>query len=359
MLENLNPDAKDWITALLILAAFWIPAAVLRFLWGRILSPWIKRSNDPNSVFLLKPLGSLVMWGLILGGLNFSLQALDYVANREVLLAGVPRALTIAWVILAMATASRLVTGLFQYHAHKSAASQEEVRDRVSTSQKLATGAIIVVGLLFIMRIAGVDISPLLAGGAVGGIIIGLALQDSLSNVFAGLFLNMDRPIRVGELLRLDQDREGFVEEVGWRYTKVRLMNDSLLVIPNNKFGQSTFINFHRPIASLTVNVECSVSYDSDLEQVEKVAIEAARAAQEHIADRDLHFDPYVRWRSFGDFAIVFRVFFRVDNPTKQYRATSECIKQIHRRFREADIVIPFPVRDVRVMRDAEHAQDF
>ncbi len=352
MLDNLNPEAKDWITALLILAAFWIPAALLRFLWGSILSPWIKRSHDPNAVLWIRPLRSLAIWALILGGLNFALLALDYVANREILLAWVPRALSIAWVILAMATASRLVTGLFQYHARKSAASEEEVRDRVSTSQKLATGAIIVVGALFVLRIAGIDISPLLAGGAVGGIIIGLALQDSLSNVFAGLFLNMDRPIRVGELLRLDQDREGFVEEVGWRYTKVRLMNDSLLVIPNNKFGQSTFINFHRPVAALTVNVECSVSYDSDLDEVEKVAIEAARAAQDKIAGRELHFDPYVRWRSFGDFAIVFRVFLRVDHPTKQYRATSECIKQIHRKFQEAGITIPYPERHVRLIQE-------
>lgn len=352
MLENLNPEAKEWISALLILGAFWIPAILLRVLWSSILSPWIKRSHNPDVVFFVKPVRSLIIWALILGGINFSLHALEYVTQRDALSIWLTRTLSIAWVILAMVTGSRLITGLFKYKARRSAASEEEVRDRVSTSQKLATGVIVVLGALFIMRIAGVDISPLLAGGAVGGIIIGLALQDSLSNVFAGLFLNMDQPIKVGELLRLDQDREGFVEEVGWRYTKVRLWNDSLLVIPNNKFGQSSFINFNRPVASLTVNLDCSIAYDSDLDQVEKVAIEAARAAQAKLADRELHFEPYVRWRSFGDFAIQFRVFMRVDHPTKQYRAISECIKEIHVRFKEAGLVIPIPERNVRVLHD-------
>ncbi len=354
MFQNLNPEAKDWISGLLILAAFWVPAILLRILWGSIVSPWIKRSNNPDSVYLIRPVRSLVIWALVLGGVNFALQQLEYVSNRDVLSIWLTRGLSIAWVVLAMVTANRMVSGLFKYQARKSASTEEEVRDRVSTSQKLATGVIVVLGFLFIMRIAGVDISPLLAGGAVGGIIIGLALQDSLSNVFAGLFLNMDRPIRVGELLRLDQDREGFVEEVGWRYTKVRLWNDSLLVIPNNKFGQSSFINFNRPVTSLTVPIDCSVSYDSDLDVVEKVAIEAAKAAQDRLADRDLHFEPFVRWRSFGDFAILFRVSLRVDHPTKQYRAVSECIKEIHWRFREAGLVIPIPERNVHIVQESD-----
>lgn len=354
MLDNLNPEAKEWITALLILAAFWIPAILLRILWGSIVSPWIKRSNNPDAVLLVRPVRTLIIWALILGGVNFSLHALEYVSQREALSIWLTRSLSIAWIVLAMFTSSRFINGIFKYRARKSAASEEEVRDRVSTSQKLSTGIIVVLGALFIMRVAGIDISPLLAGGAVGGIIIGLALQDSLSNVFAGLFLNMDQPIKVGELLRLDQDREGFVEEVGWRYTKVRLWNDSLLVIPNNKFGQSSFINFNRPVAALSVNLDCSISYDSDLDQVEKVAIEAARAAQEKLADRELHFEPYVRWRAFGEFAIQFRVFMRVDHPTKQYRAISECIKEIHVRFKEAGLVIPIPERNVHVMRQQE-----
>ena len=344
MLGSLSPEAQDWVEAGFILAAFWIPAALFRIFWKQILGPWINKSSNPKIALLIRPVRAMVSWGLILGGLNLAYQSLEFALKRPTLSEWVTRGITIAWVVLAIYFTTRLVAGAFQYQAQK-ANADGEYRNRTTTSQKLATGAIIVFGALFILRIGGVDISPLLAGGAVGGVIIGLALQDSLSNVFAGLFLNMDRPIKVGDLLKLDQDREGFVEEVGWRYTKVRLWNDSLLMIPNNKFGQSTFINFNRPDTALNTHVECGIAYDSDLDHVERVAIAAAKAAQDAANDRETEFEPYVRWRSFGDSAIVFRVFMRVDEATAQYRANHYCIKEMHRRFKAEGIDIPFPIR--------------
>jgi len=344
MLGSLSPEAQDWVEAGFILAAFWIPAALFRIFWKQILGPWINKSSNPKIALLIRPVRAMVSWGLILGGLNLAYQSLEFALKRPTLSEWVTRGITIAWVVLAIYFTTRLVAGAFQYQAQK-ANADGEYRNRTTTSQKLATGAIIVFGALFILRIGGIDISPLLAGGAVGGVIIGLALQDSLSNVFAGLFLNMDRPIKVGDLLKLDQDREGFVEEVGWRYTKVRLWNDSLLMIPNNKFGQSTFINFNRPDTALNTHVECGIAYDSDLDHVERVAIAAAKAAQDAANDRETEFEPYVRWRSFGDSAIVFRVFMRVDEATAQYRANHYCIKEMHRRFKAEGIDIPFPIR--------------
>ncbi|MCC7229286.1 MAG: mechanosensitive ion channel family protein [Fimbriimonadaceae bacterium] len=343
MLDQLTQESRDWVDAGLILAAFWIPAILLRMLWGNILSPWIKRSNNPDLVLLLRPLRFLVIWTLLLSGLNYGFQSLNFAEMHPSWGEWTGKGLSIAWVLLAMMVTNRFTVGWFKYQARKSASSEEDVRDRVQTPQKLTTAGVLVVGSLFILRLAGIDISPLLAGGAVGGIIIGLALQDSLSNVFAGLFLNMDRPFRVGELLRLDQDREGFVEEVGWRYTKVRLWNDSLLVIPNKKFGESSFVNYNRPVAQLSVSLDCSVAYDSDLEKVERVAIAAAREAQDSLADEPIDFEPYVRWRAFGEYAVQFRVFLRCDHPTKQYRAVSTCLMIIHRRFKEEGIEIPVP----------------
>jgi len=354
MLDSLGPEARDWVEALLILLAFWAPAIALRLLWQLLLGPWIKRSRNPNLALLIRPLRTLVVVTLVLGGINYAFQSLDYAEIHHSLSVWIEKSLSIAWIILTMFVLVKLVGGLFYYQASRHAKADEEVRERTSTPQKLTTGAIVVIGALFILQVAGIDVSPLLAGGAVGGIIIGLALQDSLSNVFAGLFINMDRPIQVGDLLRLDQDREGFVEEVGWRYTKVRLWNDSMLMIPNSKFGQSSFINFNRPVSELQVNVDCGVAYDSDLELVERIAVEAARAAQDEVNEHEMLFEPYVRWRSFGDYAIQFRVFCRADHATKQYRLVSACVKQMQKRFQEAGITIPIPERTVHMRPKAD-----
>lgn len=357
MLDSLSPQTRDWVEALLILVAFWAPAVALRVLWQLLLGPWIKRSRNPNLALLIRPLRTLVVVTLLLSGVNYAFQSLDFAADRPSLSAWVQKGISLAWVILVMFVLVKLATGYFYFQARRHAKADEEVRERTSTPQKLMTGAIVVVGALFILQIAGIDVSPLLAGGAVGGIIIGLALQDSLSNVFAGLFINMDRPIQVGDLLRLDQDREGFVEEVGWRYTKVRLWNDSMLLIPNAKFGQSSFINFNRPVSELQVNVDCGVAYDSDLDLVERIAIEAARAAQAEVNEEEMLFEPYVRWRSFGDYSIQFRVFCRADHATKQYRLISACVKQIQKRFREEGITIPIPERTIHMRPKSDNAQ--
>jgi small-conductance mechanosensitive channel len=343
MLNDLTESTRDWVEALLIVAPFWISAIVLRLLWGRLISPWFKRSKNADLVLLIRPLRVLVVWALVLSGLNFGIQSLDYIEHNPNLGISVEKILSIAWTILAMVVAIRFLVGWFKYKAIKQLEDGEEFHDRVSTSQKLFTGLVIAIGALSILRIGGIDISPLLAGGAVGGIIIGLALQDSLSNVFAGLFLNIDRPMKEGELLKLDQGQEGFVEEVGWRYTKLRLLNDTLMVIPNNKFSQSTFVNMDRPRSDLTVVVSVVVNYGSDPDLVEEAVIEAAKEAQKKITPNENPIDPYVRWQTLGDKLVTLQVHMRTSQSSQQYRLTSECTRLIYKKFVDRGLVFPAP----------------
>lgn len=332
------PSAADWLHALMILSPFWIVAGALRLLWSHIISAWFKRSKKANLILLVRPLRVLVVWGLVLAGLNYGLQSLQYVEKNPTLSSNIERLLTICWLVLAIVVAARLVGGWHKYQAIRHMEDEEGFRARVSTSQKLTTAVIIIVGSLMILRTAGIDISPLLAGGAIGGIILGLALQDSLSNVFAGLFLNIDRPIREGELLSLDGNREGFVEEVGWRYTKVRLINDSLLIIPNNKFSQSTFINLDRVSSSLAVNLNVYLAYGTNLDEAAAVAIEAAKEAQAATSSEEAPVEPYVRWSDLGEKMITMTVEMRVPKSALQYRLRSECIRRLHKKFMEKGI---------------------
>lgn len=340
MLDHLNSTARDWVEAVLILGSFLLPAILLRIAWAKLIAPWFKRSKNASLTLLVRPLRVLVVWALVLSGINFALQSLDHIKSSPALAVGIEKLLAIAWTILAMVVATRFFIGWFRYRERKSAAEGQDARARISTAQKLTTALVILLGSLSILRIAGIDINPLLAGGAVGGLIIGLALQDSLSNVFAGLFLNIDRPIREGELLWLDENREGFVEEVGWRYTKVRLLNDSLLVIPNSKFSQSSFINFDRTVAYLDVAVTISVAYGSDPASVEATALEAAKEAQKAVnSDEDL--EPYVRWESIGEKMATLKVFMRTKRSARQYQLTSECIRLVLKKFPERGISFP------------------
>jgi len=204
-------------------------------------------------------------------------------------------------------------------------------------------------GLLFVLRVIGVDISPLLAGGAIGGLAIALALQDTLTNLFAGLYMTIDKPVSVGDFIKLESGEEGFVEEIGWRSTKVRLWANNLVVIPNSKLSQSVITNYFLPAQEMSVYVPCGVAYDSDLERVERVTIEVAKEVMGRVEGSSPDWEPVVRWQSFGDFAITFVTVLRVTDFAAQYRLRSEFIKALHQRFGEEGIEIPFPIRTVIV----------
>ncbi len=335
-----------------LLLTYVVAALASYFVMVRIVRPRLVASKSPLLPVLV-PMRSLLIWGLLLTGLSEGVQNLPYFQAHSSLSEFIDKAEMIAWILLATVTTIKISNGAFQAQELRlrdqgvDDRGLRDLRERTTLIRKAISGVVTTIGIIYLLRAAGVDTSPLLAGGAVGGIIIGLALQDSLSNVFAGIFLNLERPAKVGDLVRLENDREGFIEDIGWRYTKVRLWSEALLIIPNSKFASSWLINFTQPVNSIMVSVDVNVSLDSDLDRVEEVAIAAATVVQSEFSKPDIAFQPYVRWRQFSDNGVLLRVFMQASDAETQYRMTSQCIKEIHERFRAERIEIPVPIRKI------------
>ncbi len=98
---------------------------------------------------------------------------------------------------------------------------------------------VFLLGGLVILETLGIPISPLVTALGVGGIAVALALQDILSNLIAGIYLVAERPVRVGDIVKLETGQEGPVIDIGWRTTRVALPPDSVVVVPNGKLAQS------------------------------------------------------------------------------------------------------------------------
>jgi len=118
---------------------------------------------------------------------------------------------------------------------------------------------VLVVGGLVLLGALGVQITPLLTALGVGGLAVALALQDTLSNLFAGLHLLADRPIRVGDYVKLADGVEGFVLDVGWRSTRVRQLQNSIAIVPNSSVAKATIVNYYLPEPRLVISVRVSV----------------------------------------------------------------------------------------------------
>ena len=102
-----------------------------------------------------------------------------------------------------------------------------------SLTQNIAWGLVVGLGLLVVLSGLGISITPMLTALGVGGLAVALALQEPLSNFFAGVFLALAGQIRVGDYVRLDSGQEGFVADFGWRSTRLRMLANNLVVVPN------------------------------------------------------------------------------------------------------------------------------
>jgi small-conductance mechanosensitive channel len=184
----------------------------------------------------------------------------------------------------------------------------------------------------------------MVAGVGIGALAIGLALQSTLSNFFAGMHLLSDRPINVGDFIELDKDTSGTVEDIGWRSTRIRTLADNLLIIPNAKLADSNITNFSMPKQDMCLWVPCGVAYESDLKKVEKISIAVAKQIQQTVEGAVPDFEPAFRYREFGDSNINFITILRVNDPMKRFIVRNEFIKALKERYDKEGIEISWPI---------------
>ena len=139
-----------------------------------------------------------------------------------------------------------------------------------SLTRNVAWALTAVLGLLVVLNGVGLSITPMLTALGVGGLAVALALQEPLANFFAGLFITLAGQIRVGDYVKLDSGQEGYVVDFSWRSTRLRMLANNLVIVPNAKLAQAIVVNHHLPSQDLAVLVDVGVDYASDLRQVER-----------------------------------------------------------------------------------------
>jgi small-conductance mechanosensitive channel len=213
------------------------------------------------------------------------------------------------------------------------------------------------VGVLIILDDLNVSIAPLLTALGVGGLAIGLGLQETLSNFFSGLQILAARQILVGNYIRLSSGDEGFVEDLNWRATVIRTLPGNHVIIPNKNIANLIVTNYERPKPEMSIVFNLGVDYSSDLRKVEEVTVEVAREVQRTVAGAQRNFEPFVRYNEFGDSSINFSVILRGNTYVDQYLVKHEFIKRLKERYDKEHITIPFPIRTVQLDLDRQPGQ--
>lgn len=254
-------------------------------------------------------------------------------------------------VLLISYTVGRLIQAALKYGAER----KPNFRSVTQIGTRLGYLLAFAVGLMIMLHELGVQITPLLTSLGIAGLAVALALQDTLANLFAGLWIQSSRIVRPGDYVRVeDINQEGWVVDVSWRTTRLRTLPNNIIAIPNKRLADSVVSNFDMPVGDQAVWVDVGASYGSDPEQVEKVLLEVGRKAQQEIPAVVKTFEPLIRFRQYGDSSLDFRLIIRVHHYTDQYAALHQMRKMVYRAFKEAGIEIPFPHRTLYLRQDNE-----
>lgn len=204
--------------------------------------------------------------------------------------------------------------------------------------------------LVILLRASfGVDVAALVATSAALSIVIGLALQETLANLFAGLALMIERPFEPGDWVRIG-DRIGRVKEVSWRAVRIQIhKQEDYLIIPNSVVAKTEIVNISQPTPIHGHSVEVAVAYDQPPGRVRDVL--AAATLEEARVLRDPAPDVVVA--RLDDFAIVYRITYWIDDFQHINAIAGQVLSNVWYAFRRHGIRIPFPASDVN-WRDAD-----
>ncbi|MDO8425985.1 MAG: mechanosensitive ion channel family protein [Deltaproteobacteria bacterium] len=207
---------------------------------------------------------------------------------------------------------------------------------------------IFAIGALIVLNSLGLSITPLLTALGVGGLAVALALQDTLSNLFAGIHILAEKSIKLGDYIRMSTGEEGYVADIGWRTTKIRELSNNIIIIPNNKLSQSIITNYSMPEKRTTVTVKVRAGADTEPERVEAVLKDEAVKASGSV--KGLLTEPAAGVNfNFGDSWLEFTLVCHVAEYTDQTPVQNELRKRIFKRFKQEGIEMPFHVKTVQI----------
>jgi len=206
--------------------------------------------------------------------------------------------------------------------------------------------AILLLTLWLLMLAWHVDVTAWLASAGVIGVVVGLAAQETLSNLLAGATILADAPYRVGHMIQLADGTRGVVRDIGLRSTRLVTLDAIEIIIPNKEMATTRVVNISQgPVELERVGLSVQVAYDSDLEHVREVLLGLVSTLPADPFDPG-SVDASVRFKSFDDSGITVRLLFHV-RPDAREAAIDHALRAIHRAFRAHGILIPFPQLDV------------
>ncbi|MGE5190343.1 MAG: mechanosensitive ion channel family protein, partial [Gemmatimonadota bacterium] len=292
------------LAAVAVAAALIVARAVL----FRVIRAWADRTTTRLDDIAVASFKTPSLYWCVAIGLSVGVSMTD-IPDRHI--ASITKLIHVLVILSVTIAAANLAGAIFTDYVRKSSLPIPTT----GLAFGIVKGSIFVVGFLVILSVLGISITPIITALGVGGLAVALALQDTLANLFAGIHILVERSIRVGDFIRLESGQEGYVEDITWRTTRVRMLPNNVVIIPNAKIAQSTVTNYYLPEKRMSLLIPIGVDYASDPEAVERILVEEAVKAAGSGEIPGLLSDPppFVRFiPGFGDSSLDFTLICQV-----------------------------------------------
>jgi small-conductance mechanosensitive channel len=333
--ERLLNDPFQLLVPIALLIGTMVAGLIVRGILFRIVRGWAKRTDSHLDFLLIDSLKSpIVIWSLILG-LHFATQT-SRIPRSDIKY--LPRTLAVLWIISLTMALSRFAGNVVRFYGGRVTAAQSVT----SLTQKLTQLAVVLLGIVWMLRVFDVNLTTVLTTLGVGGLAVALALQDTLSNLFAGFYVSISGLIHVGDYIKLNTGEEGYVADINWRCTTMRGGSNNLIVVPNSKLGQAIYTNYNMPERRLGASVPVNVGYEADIDRVQNILLDEATSACREIKGMLPDPAPSVLFSGPGDYALGFTVNYSVADFGSQGGVQSELRSRLFKRLKAEGIAVPF-----------------
>lgn len=340
-LSNPIVQAK-YLMALCIFVGFWIISEAILFITRKYVEALFAKTETDVDDRLIAKTKRPIAWWLRIVGLRLGISYLAYEGTLEVIL---ERLLDTLHIILFMYILIALFNAFIEFFGHKWAKKSKTSLDDqlLPLVHRIMSIIMAVIGVIWIIKTWGVEITPFLASLGIAGLAISFAFQDALKNIIGGVALILDKNFNLNDSVRLSSGETGRVREIGLRSTKIQSWDGELIIIPNGVLSNATIWNVDLPHKKLRVVVNAGVAYGSDIDKVKKIIMKEIKTVKDIVDDPA----PYIEFTGMGDFALNIAVKVWIPNSSVKIEVKDELTTKIYNAFKKNRIEIPFPTRTI------------
>ncbi len=337
-------SVREDITAAVIISVAVLISLASRFILNFFKVRLASRTKTDFDDMIVAALTLPLMLGIIMAGTYIALNQLTALDNHRDL---IRTDFVVGYIVIGTMAVGRVINVVLTWYGQEIATKTKTELDEklIPVLRRIVTVVVYLVGLVIILDRFGVEISPIIAGLGIGGLAVALAIQPSLNNFLAGTYVMSDGLIKKGDYIEMDNGTSGFVEEIGWRTTKLRHWQGNMIIMPNSRLSEAIVTDYEKPDTSLILVIACGVSYSSDLKKVEEITLDVASKIINDCPCASKDFAPVVRYNEFADSNINFAVVMKAVDRGSQFLLKHEFIKALHERFNREGIEIQYPVR--------------